>query len=97
MVGDRQDEICECGKTAGVDLTIWNGMHHMPVCDECWNEPENIVLEACVTFAENTSGYSLEECFRLEFGFREIPWTDELQALCDKLYCEWYLEEGSNA
>lgn len=87
---------CECGRPTAVELSIWNGKCYMEVCEECWNAPENIILESCVTFAENTQDKSLEDCLRDELGFREIPWTRELQAYCDKLYLEWYLEERTD-
>ena len=41
---------CECGEPAG-DHTIDNGMHHVPVCDRCWRDPENIAVEVCVATA----------------------------------------------
>jgi hypothetical protein len=85
---------CECGRRAA-QAYIWNGRDHVPVCDECYVAPENIILEACVQYATDATAFNpptLEEAFRVELGFREMPWTPTLQAYCDKLYCEWYLE-----
>jgi hypothetical protein len=86
---------CECGKPAHPDRHVWNGMHLMPVCEDCWRDPENIVLEACVQYATDAAAFNpptLEEAMRVELGFREEPWTPELQALCDARYLEWYFE-----
>lgn len=43
--------ICECGKPAHPDHLIDNGMHHLPVCTDCWMDPENIAVEVCVQTA----------------------------------------------
>lgn len=83
---------CECGKPADSEYTVWNGMQHLPVCTECWMDPETIVTEATVSYEEG-GHETLEEALRIELGFREIPWTRELQALCDKRYIEWYVPE----
>jgi hypothetical protein len=81
---------CECGKPDTGQHHVWNGMHHMSVCDECWYDPENIILEACIMFAEG-GAKTLEECLRVEAGFRgEGLYTQKLQARCDELYLEWY-------
>jgi hypothetical protein len=47
---------CECGQPALTDddgfvTQIFNGMCQMPVCDDCWRDPENIALEVCVQAA----------------------------------------------
>jgi hypothetical protein len=82
---------CECGKPADGEYLIWNGMHHLEVCSDCWYDPENIAVEACVSFAEG--GFdTLEEALRIELGFRELEWTVNLERLVDARYCEWYFE-----
>ena len=83
---------CECGKPADSEYSVWNGRDFMDVCLECWVSPEAIATEATVRFIEGGDNASLEECLRIELGFREMPWTPELQAFIDKEYCEWYLE-----
>lgn len=83
---------CECGNPADGEMSIWNGKDYILVCDDCWNNPENIILQACVHFAYNYEEMSLERYLRDELAFHQIPWTRELQALCDRRYCEWYLE-----
>lgn len=86
--------MCECGQPAeDGDYTVWNGKEYLSVCMDCYHSIEAIATEACVRFAERWDNASLEECTRIELGFRDdMPWTPELQAEVDKRYCEWYLE-----
>lgn len=86
---------CECGKPATGEHEVWNGMHYLPVCTECWHNPETIVMEAAVSY-ESGDHQTLEEALRIELGFRETEWTRELQALCDKRYIEWYVPEPAS-
>jgi len=87
---------CECGQPAHADLHVWNGKDYLSVCHDCFNSIEAIATEACVRFAEKWGLESLEECTRIELGFREdIPWTPKIQAEVDKRYCEWYLEAAA--
>lgn len=72
-------------------------MDHVPVCLDCWHSKECIATETCVRFAEadhtlDGKPASLEECLRVELGFREQPYTAEIQAFIDKCYLEWYME-----
>lgn len=59
--------------------------------------PEAIATEACVNYQEGahvraSTPMTLEECVRLECGFRLLEWTPELQAFVDRCYLAWYLE-----
>ena len=49
-IAAHDDLPCECGKPIGIH-TVNNGMYHMPVCDACWMDPENIAVEVCVATA----------------------------------------------
>ncbi len=44
----RPAPLCECGEAAVND--IYNGMHNMPVCTGCWNDPEAIATEVTVQY-----------------------------------------------
>ena len=85
---------CECGRPAeDGEYTVWNGKDYLIVCCDCYHGIEAIATEACVRFAERWDGASLEDCVRVELGFRhEMPWTPAIQAEVDKRYLEWYLE-----
>ena len=96
-MSEHETVTCECGKPADAEYVVWNGRDHLPVCSECWVDPETIATEACVCYQEGkhtSDGSTLEECVRVECGFRDMPWTPELQAHVDKRYLEWYLEEA---
>jgi hypothetical protein len=88
---------CECGRGAHPDLHVWNGRDYLPVCADCYGGIEAIATEACVRFAERWDDASLEECTRVELGFRDgTPWTPAIQAEVDRRYLEWYLEDADH-
>lgn len=87
---------CDCGQPADGELCVWNGKDYLPVCWLCYHGVEAIATEACVRFAERWDNASLEECTKIELGFREdMPWTPAIQAEVDKRYLEWYLEPAN--
>ncbi len=89
--------MCECGKPADSDQSVWNGKDYLFVCYECYHGIEAIATESCVRFAERWDNASLEECVRIELGFRDdMPWTPAIQAEVDKRYLEWYLEPAAS-
>ena len=97
-MSDHQVILCECGKRANGEYYVWNGKDHVHVCMDCWHSPECIATEACVAYAEGAqvradTPMTLEECVRVECGFRERPWTPELQAFVDRCYLAWYMED----
>jgi len=92
-MSDYRPITCECGQNADGERAVWNGKDYVLVCDSCYHGIEAIATESCVRFAEKWDNASLEECTRIELGFRDdMPWTPAIQAEVDKRYCEWYLE-----
>lgn len=67
-------ELCECGNAAETDpdgfvTIIWNGMFEMPVCHDCWIDPENICVEVGVLVAEEAISKRVPHNVR----FAELP------------------------
>ena len=76
-IAAHDDLPCECGKTIGIH-TVNNGMYHMPVCDACWMDPENIAVEVCVA----TAAHALATRLPHDVPAAELP-TSVLMAMSD--------------
>ncbi|HUW03043.1 MAG TPA: hypothetical protein VMW08_11865 [Acidimicrobiales bacterium] len=81
---------CECGRPAVNE--VWNGMHNMPVCGACWQEPDTIATEVLVVAAEaGWPPHSVTDAFRDAMARRGRSDSDPLLVIhIARRWAEWY-------